>query len=174
MIFSILAAMDLNRGIGWQGKIPWHLPSDLKRFRHLTMGHHLIMGRKTFNAIGRPLPGRVSIVISRHPEVLPPGCYAVDSLDKAMEFVRLSKDPEAFIIGGGEIFAQALEKVQRMYLTVVHAEFPCDVWFPAIDERTWTEVYREEVPKSDCDPYPSTYRILEKMEEISKKFQKAP
>src|SRR5512139_3630480 len=110
MNISLIVAMDEERGIGKGGKVPWHLKADLQRFKALTMGHHLIVGRKTWESIGRPLAGRVMVIITRSPVYRPencPDCVVVDSLDAALEVARQAGEQEAFIGGGGEIFAQA-------------------------------------------------------------------
>jgi len=162
MICALIAAMDLNRGIGFRGTVPWRLPSDLKRFKELTMGHHLIMGRKTYDSIGKPLPGRISIVVSRSPKALPPGAFWAPSLPAALDAARQAGESEVFIIGGGEIYAQAMALAQRLYLTIVQATFQCDVWFPHFSEADWVEVHREAIPAGERDPLPSIFRILER------------
>jgi dihydrofolate reductase len=154
--------MDENRGIGWQNRVPWHLSTDLKRFKTLTMGHHLIMGRKTFESIGRPLPGRTTIVISRNPDLRPEGSYAVSSLKKALDLARSRGEEEAFVIGGGEIFSDALPIAGRIYLTKVHATVQADVFFPPIDQADWIVTETSAYPAGPRDEFPHTFLILER------------
>lgn len=167
MIISLIAAMDENRGIGLEGEIPWHLSADLRRFKALTMGHHLIMGRKTFESIGRPLPGRTTIIITRNPGFQPDGCLVVHSLDRAINLAQLNSDDEVFIIGGGEIFEQSLEFADRIYLTLVHTHQPADVFFPEYNQDDWQVQESEYLPADESNQYPSTFMILEKSGEKS-------
>lgn len=129
---SIIASHDDNLGIGKKNKLAWHLSTDLKRFKKLTMGHPIIMGRKTFDSIGRILPGRDNIIITRSPQHSAPErnvCY-VDSLGKAIKLAKTKDQKEIFIIGGGEIYKQALPLADKLYLTHVYGDFNCDVFFP--------------------------------------------
>jgi dihydrofolate reductase len=131
--------MDRNRVIGVDGTLPWHLPADLKRFRELTMGHPMIMGRKTYQAIGRALPGRTSIVITRQPGFQAPGCTVVESLAQA--FAAAGQSPgagEICVIGGEEIFRQTMDRADRLYVTEIDVAVPRgDAQFPDIDRRRW-------------------------------------
>lgn len=138
---SIIVAMARNRVIGAGGKLPWHLPSDLKRFKALTMGHHIIMGRKTFESIGRILPGRTSVVISRNPGYQPSGALVAGSLSAALTLA--GSDSEVFVIGGEEIFREALPVANRIYATEIALGYEGDVYFPVIDRKQWQEVSRE-------------------------------
>lgn len=160
MIISLIAAMDENRGIGKNGAIPWRLSDDLKRFKALTMGRHLIMGRKTYQAIGRPLPGRISIVITRSRSYQAPGIQVVHSLGKALDFAKNAGESEVFIIGGGEIYAQALPLADRIYLTRVHARLDCDTFFPEIDPPKWQAIEETFSPAGENNQYDSTYQLL--------------
>lgn len=162
MRISLIVAMDRKRGIGVGGKIPWHISSDLRNFKALTMGHALIMGRKTYESIGRPLPGREMIVISRNPAFRASGCMVMRSLDKALEFTRKQGDTEVFIIGGGEIFRQALPRADHIYLTLVDAETAADTYFPEINTDEWNVVESRQVPKSPGDDYGYLYQVLER------------
>lgn len=141
---AIIAAMAGNRIIGSRGTMPWHLPEDLKRFKMLTTGHPVIMGRKTHESIlqslGRPLPNRRSIVITRSAGYAAAGCEVVASLESGIE--RAGGQP-AFVIGGAEIYALALPLAGSLYLTEISGEFEGDVWFPDYDPADWTEVARE-------------------------------
>lgn len=136
-MISIIVAMDRNRVIGFQGKIPWRLPADLKRFRQLTMGHAVIMGRKTFQSIGGPLPGRTNIVVTRQKEFRAEGCTVVHSLQEALQVAG----PDPFVIGGAELYAQALPLADRLYITEVDTCAPRgDAYFPEIDPAQWQPV----------------------------------
>ena len=140
MIISLIAAMDEANGIGLNRKMPWHLSDDLKNFRRLTMGHHLIMGRKTFDSIGTLLPGRQLIVLSRNPEFSAEGTKTANSFEEALTIARKSGEEEVFVIGGAEIFAVALPAANRFYLTRVHTEVEVDTRFPEFDFEDWEEL----------------------------------
>ncbi len=139
---AMVAAMSRNRVIGAQGKLPWHEPEDLKHFRLLTVGHAVIMGRKTWEALGRPLKERRNIVITRQRLEIA-GCDVVGSLAAAIALARDS-DPEPRVIGGGEIYAQALPLATTLYLTEIQVETDGDAFFPAIDPHEWRESERRE------------------------------
>jgi len=160
VIVSFILAMDAGRGIGQGGVLPWRLSTDMKRFKNLTMGHHLIMGRVTYESIGRPLPGRIMIVISRKPDFYAPGCLIVHSIDEALHLADTRGETEAFIIGGGEIFSQSMSYADRLHLTEVHTILPCDTFFPEIDLNNWQEIERSYQPSDSNNEYPSTYRLL--------------
>ena len=160
MIISIIVAMDETRGIGVEGRLPWYLPADLKRFKSLTMGHHLIMGRKTFASIGRPLPGRTTIIVTRDQSFQPEGCLVAHSLETALEFARLDLEDDVFVIGGAEIFVQAIELADRIYLTQVHSSLPADVYFPEFAAEDWLETDSEYHPADEKNHYPFTYKTL--------------
>jgi dihydrofolate reductase len=138
---SIVAALARNRAIGRNNGMPWRLPEDLKRFKRLTMGHAVIMGRKTFESIGSPLPGRDNIVITRSRDWSPAGCVVVDSLDAALAAVDRSR--EAFVIGGAQIYALALPLAQCLHMTEIARDFDGDVFFPEFDRAQWREISRE-------------------------------
>ncbi len=148
-VIALIAAFARNRTIGLGNRMPWHLPEDLKRFRQLTTGHRVIMGRKTFESIGRPLPGRSNTIVTRSREFTAPGCHIVHSLDEAL---AAPNPPGAisFVIGGAEIYRQAFDRATRLFLTEIDAEFEGDAFFPAFDENEWRELQRErrhiEVP----------------------------
>lgn len=162
MRVSIIVAVADNGVIGREGDLPWRLSSDLKRFKALTMGHHLLMGRKTFDSIGTALPGRTSVVISRGQPQLPPGVCLAHSLEEAVGMARANGDDEAFIAGGAEIYAQALALADRLYLTRVHTESMGDTLFPPWQESEWREVSREEHPADDRNAHPHTFLIYER------------
>ena len=131
----------MNRVIGANNKLPWHLPSDLKRFKALTMGHHLIMGRRTFESIGRVLPGRTSVVVSRNPGYQTDGAIVVHDIAAAL--AKSAGDTEAFVIGGERIFEAALPAADRILLTEIDAEFSGDTFFPPLSKKDWLETSRE-------------------------------
>lgn len=162
MIISLIVAMDRKRGIGKAGKLPWRLSSDLKRFRELTMGHHLIVGRKTYESIGKPLPGRQMIVVTRDPHFTPEGCSVVASVTEAIELARSRGESEAFVIGGAEIYIQALDRADRIYLTQVHAEVDADTFFPELEPSAWTETEISRHPADDKNQYEFDSKLLER------------
>jgi dihydrofolate reductase len=145
MIISIIAAMAENRVIGRDNTIPWNLPGDLKRFKTITTGHPVIMGRKTFESIGKPLPGRKTLIITRKPDFSAKGCVVVHNLQEAL--AECNGADEVFICGGSEIYRAALSLASRIYLTLLHEEVEGDTRFPEIPE-DFIEVEREEVNKN--------------------------
>lgn len=153
---ALIVAMSRNRVIGRDNDLPWHLPEDLRHFRQLTMGKPLVMGRRTWQSIGRPLPGRPSLVVSREPTFAAEGADVFTSLDAALEragvlAARAGVD-EVMVIGGAQIYAEALPRVARLYVTEVHAEVPGDTWFPAFEGPAWQETMREEHPPAEGRP----------------------
>lgn len=153
MIISMIVAADENNCIGAGNKLLWNLPDDMKHFRELTKGHPVIMGRKTHESIGRVLPGRRNIVISRSNDLKIDGCDVVDSLESAIDSVKDDPTGEMFIIGGGEIYRQAIDRADRIYLTRVYGAFTGDTFFPEIDEKKWKEISREEHSADDRNEY---------------------
>jgi dihydrofolate reductase len=161
MIVSLLAAMAENRVIGRNGGLPWHLPDDLKRFKRLTLDHTVVMGRKTFDEIKRPLANRRNVVVTRSSEWSAPGVTVVPNLAEALALG--ATEDEVFVIGGGEIFQLALPRADRLYLTVVHAEVEGDTWFPRFDEAAW--VLEEDVyhPADERHAYPFSFRTYRRL-----------
>lgn len=157
---SLIVAMARNRVIGANGTIPWHLPADLRRFRDLTWGHPLIMGRKTFESIGRPLPGRTSVVVTRQRGYRAPGALVVHSLEQALAACRGAE--EVFVIGGAELYAQALPLADRLYLTVVQAEIPGDTVMPEFDLSDWRELSFVSFGTDERHPYPFRCAVYER------------
>jgi len=143
MRISLIAAMAENGVIGRGGQLPWRLKADLARFKQLTMGHTLIMGRKTWESIGRPLPGRRMIVVTRQPGYAAEGVEASHRLEAALEAARIAGEEEAFVIGGAEIYRQALPIVDRLYMTLVLAEVEGDTKFPGVDWDLWARIESE-------------------------------
>lgn len=159
MSLAIIVAMAENGVIGSQGHLPWRLPADLQRFKRLTTGHALIMGRKTFESVGRPLPERRNIVMTRQADFRAPGVQVAHSLDEALAAAQ--GDPEPFVAGGGEIYQLALPRADRLYLTLVHTRARGDVCFPQTDFGEWhlVEETRHEAGKGrDCAFSFRTYR----------------
>jgi dihydrofolate reductase len=142
MLITIIAAMDRNRLIGDGDRLPWRLPADLRRFKALTMGKPLVMGRRTHESIGKVLPGRRNVVLSRNPDYRAPGCDVIASLDDALAVCEGVE--ELMIIGGAELYAEALPRAHRMHLTLLHASFSGDAWFPDYDGREWREISRDD------------------------------
>jgi len=129
-----------NGVIGIENRLPWRLPEDLKHFKRLTLGHHLIMGRKTFESIGRPLPGRVTVILTRDQGYRVPTCLTAGSIEAALK--KCGEDPEVFVVGGAELYAQFLPLADRLYLTEIDADFAGDAYFPAYDRTLWREAGR--------------------------------
>jgi dihydrofolate reductase len=153
---SIVVAMDAKRGIGVDNKLPWHLPEDLAHFKRVTLGHPIIMGRKTFESIGRPLPGRRNIVVTRNADWRHDGVDVVHSLQEAVALVGADS---ASIIGGAQIFAEALDVADRLIVTHIDKVYRCDTFFPAIDAARWAAVSNEPLhsPTADVDYAIVTY-----------------
>jgi len=157
MIISIIAAVDEGGGIGIKNKIPWHLPADLKRFKTITMGHHLVMGRKTYQSIGTPLPGRKMIVLSRSPDLILEECSLASSFQTALQLARDAGEKEVFIVGGAEVYSQALPLADHIYLTRVHCRQEADTYFPNLNNADWTGICSQFHPGDEKNPYPHTF-----------------
>jgi len=163
MTVSIIAALGTNNVIGRDNQLPWHMPADLKRFKALTSGHHLLMGRRTYESVGTPLPGRITVVISRSPDYAPAGVAVARSLDEAISKAEAAGDPEIFVGGGTQIFEQALHRADRMYLTRVHAEPEGDTFFPEFDDvNEWKLVDAEHYEADERNPYPYSFLTYER------------
>ncbi len=160
MLISIIVAMGRNRAIGYKNTLPWRLSADMQHFKQLTMGHHIIMGRKTYESIGRPLPGRTSIIITRQPDFQAADCLVVHSLDEAIALAASRGEQEAFIIGGAEIYAQALPLAARLYLTLVDAAPEADAFFPAFDEARWQRTEEKFVAADEKNQYAASFSLL--------------
>lgn len=163
MIVSAIAAMSRERAIGHEGDIPWNMPADMKYFRETTTGHCVIMGRKSFDALKKPLANRTNIVITRKQGLEFPGCTVVHSLEAAIAFARESGESEAFVIGGGEIFTLAIPLLDRMYLTEVDCSVPhADAFFPEFAAAEWhlaSSVFRASDEKN---PFDCVFKVWEK------------
>lgn len=155
---SLLVAISENNVIGKDNQLIWHLPEDLKFFKRVTLGHHIIMGRKTFESIGRVLPGRTSVIITRNKSYkAPEDCIVVNSLSEALEMAK--NDEEAFVIGGGEIFKEAIPISDKVYLTIIHEHFEGDTFFPKLNLEEWKEVKNERHQPDEKNKY--HYSFLE-------------
>ncbi|WP_282018130.1 dihydrofolate reductase [Salegentibacter mishustinae] len=154
-MITMIAAAAENNALGKDQDLVWHLPDDFKRFKKLTTGHHIIMGRKTFETFPKPLPNRTHIVITRKDNYLKKDATVVSSLDKALEFAK--NDEQPFIIGGGEIYKSGMEVADKIELTRVHGTFDADTFFPEIDEEKWKLVAEEFHPKDEKHDYAFTY-----------------
>ena len=161
MIISIIAAMDRNKLIGNNNQLPWHLPADFAHFKSVTMGKPIIMGRKTFESIGKPLPGRANIVLSRNVETQFEGVVCVSAFEEALTIV--SDAEEVMIIGGSSIYEMLLPQINRMYLTFVDAEFDGDAWFPDYSEKEWLEIDSVTRQADDKNKYSCRFVTLEKI-----------
>ena len=153
---TLIAAMGKNRAIGMAGRMPWHLPAELQHFKKVTMGKTIVMGRKTWQAIGRPLPGRQNIVVSRNPDFHAEGVDHATSLEDA---ALMSESDEVMIIGGGQLYVLALPLAQRMVLTLIDIEPEADTWFPEWDDQKWSQTSETKYPADDSNPL--AYRIIE-------------
>ena len=153
---TLIAAMGKNRAIGMAGRMPWHLPAELQHFKKVTMGKTIVMGRKTWQAIGRPLPGRQNIVVSRNPDFHADGVDHATSLEDA---AAKSKSDEVMIIGGGQLYALALPHAKRMVLTLIDIKPEADTWFPEWDDQKWSQTSETHYPAHDSNPL--AYRIIE-------------
>lgn len=176
MIRSLIVAYDSNRAIGKDNDLLWRLPSDMQHFKSTTMGHFVIMGRKTYESIGKPLPGRLNIILSRNNDYYVEGAIVMNDLEGALFFAKLHGQKEVFIIGGGSIYEEALKKdlVDRIYLTEVHYSFAdADAHLPRLDQYGWIEttlrtvrrVEKDDISKigaSDYNQYAHTFIVLEK------------
>ncbi len=153
---SLIVAMAQNRTIGVNNTLPWRCPEDLKHFKTLTMGHHMIMGRKTFDSIGKPLPGRTTVIVTRNTELKIEGCLVAHSLPEAIQLC--AGDDEIFVVGGAELYAQALPLVNTLYITEIQQEVEGDAHFPAFDKNTWRESSREV--RAQETPQPLVYHFV--------------
>lgn len=173
-MLSLIAAMSENRVIGRDGDLPWHLPADLKHFKDTTRGHAVIMGRKTFESLDRPLPDRTNIVITRNPDYEIGGVIVTRSLDDAIAAARSEttssddgSEQEIFVLGGEEVFRRALCRADRIYLTIVRAELEGDTHFPEFDPAEWQVVSESHHPSDEQNMYAYTFQTLERIHACS-------
>ena len=158
-MISIIVAMDENRLIGSNNDLPWHLPADLQHVKRLTTGHAIIMGRKNYESIGRPLPNRKNIVVTTNPQFEAPGCVVVNSIQAALD---AANGDDVFIFGGAGIYRQMLDLAERMYLTKIHDSFEGDTWFPDFDPGSWTQIERQDFTADKKNPHDYSFITLEK------------
>lgn len=158
---ALIAALARNRVIGRDDRLPWHLPADLRFFKQTTMGKPLVMGRRTWESIGRPLPGRRMIVLSRDPGYRASGCTVAHALGEALEMVSVV--PEVMVIGGASLYEQTLPLAERLYLTQVEADVAGDAWFPSWNPREWQLVWEETHPADVDHAWPYRFQRLERM-----------
>ncbi len=159
MTISLIVAMSRNRVIGRDNRLPWRLPADLRRFQHLTMGHCLIMGRKTYESIGRPLPGRTIIVLTRQANYAPPGVLVAHTLEEAL---ALAQGEEVFIAGGAHVYQQAVALADRLYLTLIEEDIAGDASFPPLNESEWQLVSDQPYDADATNPYPYRFLVYER------------
>jgi dihydrofolate reductase len=157
-MITVIAAVAENNALGKENQLLWHLPDDFKRFKTLTSGHYIIMGRKTFESFPKPLPNRTHVIISRQANYQPEGCIVVNSLEQAIE--ACPKTEEVFIIGGGEIYRQSIAVADKLDLTKVHASFEADTYFPEVDLSQWQLVFEEHHPKDERHDYAFTFQTF--------------
>jgi len=160
MTVTIVVAIAENYAIGKNNQLLWHMPADLKHFKQITSGHTVIMGRKTYDSVGKPLPNRRNIIITRQ-DITIPGCEVVKSVDEALELCY--NEEEVFIVGGAEIYKLAMDKTDRIYLTIIHHSFDADSFFPEIDYMEWKEVSREDHPADEKHKYSYSFITLERI-----------
>ncbi len=158
---SLIVAMAKNRVIGAGNKIPWRLPNELQLFKRVTMGHHIIMGRKTYESINRLLPGRTTVIVTRQSGYQVPGAVIAHTLDKAL--AACAGDDEAFVIGGGELYAAALPRADRIYLTTVDAEPAGDTFMPEFDRAQWRESSAESYPADGAHAHAYRFAVFERV-----------
>ncbi|WP_375583549.1 dihydrofolate reductase [Cyclobacterium xiamenense] len=158
MVVSIIVARAANNAIGIDGDLPWHLPSDLSHFKRTTSGHHVIMGRKTFVSLGKPLPGRTHIVVTRNPEFeVPDGHFVAHNLDEALSIADSEGVKRVFVLGGAEIYREALPQADEMIITEIETQPEADTFFPTFDPEDWKVVDKIRVEKSEKNPYTHTF-----------------
>jgi dihydrofolate reductase len=163
VIISLIVAMDQGHGIGIENRLPWRLPDDMKRFRELTMGHHLLVGRKTFASIGKALPGRVMIVLTRDSSFESADCLVVHSISEGIELARSRGEVELFVGGGSEVYRAALPFATRIYLTDVETRVEADTFFPELDSREWKEDGKVEYHTVDeRHSLPFAFKLLQR------------
>jgi dihydrofolate reductase len=163
MIISLIVAADELNGIGKNNDLLCHLPADLKYFKQTTSGHHIAMGRKTYESIGRPLPNRTNIIISRDENYKAEGCITVNSLANAIQQAETNHETELFITGGGTIYEQALPLAHRVYLTRIHAKLDADTFFPALSPAEWKLTTESKNVADEKNPYAYSFQVYERI-----------
>ncbi|MCM3566890.1 dihydrofolate reductase [Neobacillus mesonae] len=160
-MISFIVAMDENRVIGRDNQLPWHLPEDLKFFKRTTMGHPIAMGRKTFESIGKPLPGRDNLIITRQKGYRAEGCKVFDSMDDFLEYCN-KQNEEIFVIGGAEIFKETFAFANRLYITRIHHVFEGNTYFPVFNLNDWTLVSSAQGIKDEKNPYDYEFQVYDR------------
>ena len=160
MLITAVVAMSENHVIGYKNTLPWHMPADLKHFKKITLDKPVLMGRKTHESIGKPLPGRCNIVITRDPDFRALGCVVVNSMDSALQAASYSE--EVFIIGGAQIFQAAMPSADRIYLTLVHENFDGDAFFPEIKQEDWKLASNRDCEPDDKNAYALSFQVWER------------
>lgn len=155
-MIAMVACMSQNRVLGKDNKMPWHLPEELKYFRRVTMGHTIVMGRRTFESIGKPLPGRKNVILTRSSDYHPEGCEVVHQLEEVLAFQE-----DVYIIGGAKVYKQFLPYADRLYLTIIHEEMEGDAFFPEMGEE-WKVVEEQPGITNEQNPHPYTFYTFEK------------
>lgn len=158
---TAVVAMGLGNEIGYDNQLIWHLPRDLKHFKNITEGHPIIMGRKTYESIGKPLPNRTNIVVSRRTDWFQEGILIVGSVKEALKFAK-KIDEEVFILGGAELFKSTMEIIDKLEVTVIDAHFEADTFFPEIDEKIWKKTQEEFIERDDKNPYNMYFQSYER------------
>ena len=166
MTISAIVAVAKNNVIGKDNQIPWYLPADLAYFKRTTIGHHILMGRNSFRSIGRPLPKRTNVVITRDAYFSAEGVWVAHSIEEALGMAFDNGETEAFIIGGGAIYRDSMDLWDKLYLTEVDTEPEGDVFFPEIEPSDWREIWREEHPADAKNEFGFTFRVLERVQEV--------
>ncbi|HLS23961.1 MAG TPA: dihydrofolate reductase [Pseudogracilibacillus sp.] len=161
-MLAFIVAMDKNRVIGYKNDMPWHLPKDLQYFKERTTGHTIVMGRKTFESLGRVLPNRKHVVLTRTEANFPEEVTVLHSITSLLDYIEERKDEKIFIIGGGNLFSQMLPYVDRMYITEIDEVFEGDVYFPEFDKDEWKIISKEKGPKDQKNPYDYYYIVYER------------
>jgi len=162
MTVSIIVAASQNDVIGNDNKLPWHLPADMKYFKTVTTGHCIIMGRKTFETLGKPLPNRTNIIISRQEDFSAQGCVVVNDIHKAIEYAKGTGDTECFIIGGGDVFIQSIIWAERIYLTRIAHKFEGDTFFGPLDSSDWKLAKEERHMPDVKNKYPYSFQVYDR------------
>jgi dihydrofolate reductase len=160
---SLIVAAAANNVMGKNNQLPWHLPADLQYFKSITWGMPIVMGRKTFESIGKPLPGRKNIVISRQPGLSCVGAETVTSMEAALQLAQEADVKEIFIIGGAELFLSMMPQAQRIYLTRIHEHIEGDVFFPALDESEWQQVSNRDFTADEKNKYAYSFQVWERI-----------
>jgi len=161
-MLSFIVAMDQNRVIGLNNGMPWHLPNDLQYFKEKTTGNTIVMGRKTFDSLGRILPNRKHIVLTRSTKSFPEEVKVIHEIDDILHYAKNHPNEEVFIIGGGNLFKQMLPHADKMYITVIEEQFEGDVYFPDFDETEWDLISKDKGPKNERNPHDFYYLVYER------------